>query len=105
MSSSFISAYRKSFSIEHVLIKTCPFKAFGRLEEELPNNNVAGAVLTGLSMAFDCIIHDLLKDKLGASSFCRETVAFIYSYLKSRKQCIRINGTQSYLGDMISGVS
>ena len=49
-------------------------------------------------------IHDLLNAKLEASSFCRETVAFIYSYLKSRKQFIRINGTQGYLGDMISGV-
>ena len=36
--------------------------------------------------------------------FNRDAVAYIYSYLKNRKQCIRINGTQSYLGDIISGV-
>ena len=53
-------------------------------------------------MAFDCTIHDLLKTELDASSFCRETVAFIF---ESRRLFIKTNGTQSYMGDMISGVS
>ena len=42
--------------------------------------------------------------KLDAYGFNRDTVAYIYSYLKKRTQCVRINGTQSYLGDIISGV-
>ena len=42
--------------------------------------------------------------KLDAYGFNRDTVACIYSYLKNRKQCARINGSQSYLGDIISGV-
>ena len=99
-SSSFIFAYRKSFSIEHALIRF--------LEDwrnKLVNNNLAGAVLTDLSKVFDCIPHDLLVAKLDAYSFNRDIVAYIaYSYLKNRKQCVRINGTQSYLGDIISGV-
>ena len=97
--SPFLSAYRKSFSTEHVLIRL--------LEDwrnKLDNNNVVGAVLTALSKAFDCIHHDLLVAKLDAYSFNRDTVAYIYSYLKNRKQCVRINGTQIYLGDIISGV-
>ena len=52
--SPFISAYRKSFSTEHVLIRL--------LEDwrnKLGNNNVVAAVLTDLSEAFDCITHDL----------------------------------------------
>ena len=52
--SPFISAYRKSFSTEHVLIRF--------LEDwrnKLDNNNVVGAVLPDLSEAFDCITHDL----------------------------------------------
>ena len=98
--SPFISAYRKSFSTEHVLIRL--------LEDwrnKLDNNNVVGAVLTDLSKAFDCIHHDLLVAKLDAYSFNRDTVAYIYSYLKNRKQFVRINGTQSYFGDIISGVT
>ena len=41
---------------------------------------------------------------LDAYGFNRDTVAYIYSYLKNKKQYVRINGTQSYLGDIISGV-
>ena len=52
----------------------------------------------------DCIPYDLLVAKLDAYGFNRDTVACIYSYLKNRKQCVRINGTQSYLGDIISSV-
>ena len=95
--SPFISAYRKSFSTEHVLNTL--------LEDwrnKLDNNNAAGAFSTDLSKAFDCIPHDLLVTKLDAYGFNRDTVAYIYSYLKNRKQRVRINGTQSYLGDVIS---
>ena len=48
--------------------------------------------------------HDFLVAKLDAYGFNIDTVAYIYSYLKNRKQCVKINGTQSYLGDIISGV-
>ena len=71
--SPFISAYRKSFSTEHVLIRL--------LEDwrnKLDNNNVVGTVLTDLSKAFDCIPHDLLVAKLDAYVFNRDT-------LKNRK--------------------
>ena len=97
--SPFISAYRKSFSTEHVLNTL--------LEDwrnKLDNNNVAGAFSTDLSKPFDCIPQDLLVTKLDAYGFNRDTVAYIYLYLKNRKQHVRINGTQSYLGDVISGV-
>ena len=97
--SPFLSANRKSFSTDHVL---------NRLLEDwsnkLDNKNVVGAVLTDLSKTFDCIPHDLLVAKLDEYGFNRNTVAYLYSYLKNRKQYIRINGTQSYLGDIISGV-
>ena len=97
--SPFISAYRKSFSTEHVLIRL-----FEDWRNKLGNNNVVGVVLTDLSKAFDCIPYDLLLANLDAYGFNRDTVAYIYSYLKNRKQCVKINGTQSYLGDIISGV-
>ena len=68
--SPFLSAYRKSFSTEHVLIRL--------LEDwrnKLDNNNAVGAILTDLSKAFDCIAHDLLSAKLDAYVFNRDTVA------------------------------
>ena len=71
---------------------------------KLDKNNVAGAVLTELSKTSDCIIHDWLVAKPHAYGFNRDTVAYICPYLKNRKQCVRINGTQIYLGYIISGV-
>lgn len=56
-------------------------------------------VLIDLPKAFYCIPHDLLVANLNAYGFNRESVAYIY-YLKNRKQCVRINNTQSYLGNI-----
>ena len=63
------------------------------LRNKLDNNNVAVAVLTDLSKAFDCIPHDLLVAKLDAHGFNKDTVACIYSCLKN-KQSFRTNDTQ-----------
>ena len=35
-----------------------------------------------------------------AYNFNRDTVAYIYTYLKNRKHCVKINGTQSYVSSV-----
>ena len=57
-----------------------------------------------LSKAFDCIPHDLIIAKLAAYGFKRETLRLIYSYLKGRKQCVKINNTYRDYNEIISGV-
>ena len=57
-----------------------------------------------LSKAFDCIPHDLIIAKLAAYGIERETLRLIYSYLKGRKQCVKINNTHSDYNEIISGV-
>ena len=57
-----------------------------------------------LSKAFDCIPHDLLIAKLHAYGFDEDALVLIYSYLKRRKQCVRINKTYSSFQEVISGV-
>ena len=98
--SKFISAYRKSYSSNHVLLRLIEnWKKF------LDNKNFVGTVLMDLSKAFDCVPHDLLVAKLHAYGLSKDGVTFIYSYLKRRKQGVKINDTESIFQILLSGVS
>ena len=44
-----------------------------------------------MSKAFHCISHDLLIAKLHAYGFSFETLTFLNSYFRNRKQCVKIN--------------
>ena len=57
-----------------------------------------------LSKTFDCIPHDLLISKLHAYGLSFDTVTFLNSYLKDRKQNIRINNIFSAFQNILSGV-
>ena len=97
--SEFVSAYRKNYSSEHVLIRL--------LEEwraKLDQNFIVGAVLMDLSKAFDCIPHDLLIAKLHSYGLSNEALRYIYSYLKGRKQRVKLGDIESDLLDLLSGV-
>ena len=59
--SDFISAHRKGYSTNHVLIRLIE-----SWRTTLDKNLFAGAVLMDLSKTFDCISHDLLIAKLHA---------------------------------------
>lgn len=97
--SEFISAYRKNYSSNHVLLKLIDdWKA------SLDNNKIVGTVLMDLSKAFDCIPHDLLIAKLHAYGLSIKSLTFIYSYLKRRKQGVKINDTESIFKILLSGV-
>ena len=97
--SNFLSAYRKGYGTQHVLM---------RLLEEWKNNlgkgYVVGAILLNLSKAFDCVPHDLLLAKLHAYGFGIEALEYIYSYLSKRKQSTKINETFNLLDFILSGV-
>ena len=57
-----------------------------------------------LSKASDCIPDDLVIAKLAAYGFDKNMICYIYSYLKSRKQCVNVNNTKSTFGEIIPGV-
>ena len=59
--SKFVSAYRKSYSSNHVLLKIIE-----EWKKSLDDKNTIGVVLMDLSQAFNCIPHDLLVAKLRA---------------------------------------
>ena len=76
----------------------------GKWRNAIDNGNIAGAVLTDLSKAFDCLDHELLVAKLEACGFDFQSLAYIYSYLSHRKQRTKVNKTFSAWSDIKSGV-
>ena len=57
-----------------------------------------------LSKAFDCVSHDLLIAKMHAYGFDFNTLVFFYSYLKRRRQNVKINNIYSTFQILLSGV-
>ena len=70
----------------------------------LDEGKIAGAILTDLSKAFDCLNHDLLVAKLEAYGFGRSALKFISNYLRGRKQRTKVNGAYSSWNDIKYGV-
>ena len=57
-----------------------------------------------LSKAFYCISHELLIAKLNVYGFEKGSLNLIYSYLKDRKQRVKINSDASTWEDILNGV-
>ena len=71
----------------------------------LDNKGYTGAVLMNLSKAFSTIIYEILSAKLRTYEFSKEALKSIFSYLKHKKQRVKVNTTFSYWIDLICGVS
>ena len=97
--SEFISAYRKAYSTNHVLLKLIE-----QCKSALDNKNSVAAVSMQLSKAFDCIPHNLVIAKLHAYDVSENSLTFFYSYLKHRKQNVKINNTYSLFKELLSGM-
>ena len=82
--SVFLSAYRSSYSSQHVLI--CLIEEW---RQKLDSDHFVGAVLMDFSKALDCIPHDLLMAKLSEYGFSNEALAYIFSYLTGRNNPLK----------------
>ena len=94
-----VSAYRKGYNSQHVLIRLLE-----EWKQHLDNNKVVGSVFMDLSKAFDCVPHDLLIAKLASYSVDENLLMYIYYYLSNRNQCVRINNVHSSFQNVTSGV-
>ena len=73
-------------------------------KKSLDKGGKCGALLTDLSKAFDCLLHDLLIAKLHAHGFEIDSLRLIYSYLVGRKQRVKIDKEYSTWQEILFGV-
>ena len=70
----------------------------------IDDKGYAGAIITDLSKAFDCLKYDLLIAKLDAYGFNQDALKFIRSYLKNRKQRTKVGSAYSKWQEIKHGV-
>ena len=97
--SDLLCGFREGYSTQHALIKLVEHCRAG-----LDNKDIVGMVLMDLSKAYDCLPHDLLIAELEAYGFGMSSLRLLYSYLKARRQRVKINSTYSSWLDITSGV-
>ena len=97
--SPYLFGYRRNHSTEQCL--TIMIEAW---KKALDLKHSAGAILTDLSKAFDCLNHKLLIAKLNAYGLHKEALNFIYNYLEGRKQGTKVNNSYSTWRDVKYGL-
>ena len=97
--SPFLCGFRKGYSTQH-----CLMVMLDKWHKAMDNGKFAGALLTDLSKAFDCLNHELLIAKLEAYGFDQSSLSYIYSYLSDRKQRTKVNNSYSSWSSIKCGV-
>ena len=70
----------------------------------MDNVSVFGALLTNLSKALDCLLHDLIIGKLNSYDFNLAALNLIHNHLTKRKQRTKINPSHRSWEDMLFGI-
>ena len=97
--SPLLGGYKKGFSCQHSLLKL--------LEKWLlclDKNGIGGAVMIDLSKAFDLKDYKLFIAKLAVYGLSKSSLKFIMSYLRGRKQRVKLNNLFSEWQQILSGV-
>ena len=97
--STFIAAYRRAYSPQHILIRLVQ-----EWKSKLDHDFLVGSVFMDLSKAFDSISHELIIAKLNAYGFDENALVLIHSYLRKRKLSVRISNVYSSFQHIVSGV-
>ena len=97
--SSSLSAYRKGYNCQHVILRLTEY-----WRQALDKGYYAGTVAMDLSKAFDRMPHGLLIAKLHAYGVSKNACNFIISYLKDRRQRVKIMGNFSDWANINRGV-
>ena len=91
--------FRKNFTAQN-----CLLVVLEKWRRCIDNKGSAGILLTDLSKAFDCLLHDLLIAKLEAYGLDYNSLKLVNSYLSNRFQRVRVNSNYSSWSEIIFGV-
>ena len=91
--------FRKGISTQQCLITLVE-----TWKKYLDNNETFGALLTDFFKVFDCVNHELLIAKLHAYGLDNSSLRLIHSYLKNRRQRVRVDNEFSAWSDIKDGV-
>ena len=97
--SPFLCGFRSGHSTQHAILNLLL-----KWQKCLDEKGIVGAVLMDLSKAYDCLSHELLIAKLAAYGFSKQSLRLIYSFLKGRKQRVKIGNNVSDWLEIIQGV-
>ena len=88
--------FRKGYNAQHCLLEMTV-----KMKKARDSNKVCVAVLTDLSKAFNCLLHDLLTSKLHVFGFDLKSLNVIHAYLNER---IPVTKVSSFHSEIISTV-
>ena len=88
--------FLKGFSIQNFLLVMT--------EKSLDKEGIGGVILTDLSKAFDCMLHDLLIVKLAAYGFYYQSLRIMERFLSNRQQRTKISNAFNRYSKIIYGV-
>ena len=92
--------FQESHSVEHALISLTE-----TIRNMLDNKKFGCGIFLGLQKAFDTVNHDILLSKLEHYGIRWNILAWFKSYLSDRYQYVSMNGVNSTLLNIPSGVS
>ena len=98
--SKYQCGFRKGFNAQH-----CQVPMLEKRKPAADNQKSFGALLTDLSIAFDCLSRDLLIAKLSEHGFSMSALRFVHSCLKNRMQRTKINSKYSSWEEIMLGVA
>ena len=96
---SYLYGYRKGFSTQQALLSLIE-----KWKIVLDSKGYGGAILMGLSKAFDTINHDVLIAKLHAYGFSKESLKLVKSCLSNRWQKTKVSLSFRSWSKLILGV-
>ena len=94
-----ISAYRKGYSCQSLLVK-----CIDNWKNALDKQQHIGALFMDLSKAFDCLPHGLTIANLHAYGLELPACKLLFSYLRGRKQRVKISNSRSSWAVLTKGV-